>query len=49
MPSQDGDYKEYFNLKSGEKALEDTILPQENIRAIKRNKDAFAGFESGNV
>lgn len=51
MPQKDekGDYKEYFNIKEGSKAMEDSIIPQENLKAIRKNKDAFQGFSSGSV
>jgi hypothetical protein len=51
MPAKDekGDYKEFFNIKEGAKAMEDSIIPQENLRAIRKNKDAFQGFSSGPV
>jgi len=47
--NENGDYKEYFNVKEGKKAMEDSIIPQENLRAIKKNKDLFKGFSSGSV
>jgi hypothetical protein len=29
--------------------MEDSIIPQENLKAIRKNKDAFQGFSSGSV
>ena len=51
MPAKDekGDYKEFFNIKDGAKDLLDSIIPQESLKAIRKNKDAFQGFSSGPV
>ena len=34
---KDGNFQEFFNVKEGPAALEDTVLPKDNLRAIKKH------------
>lgn len=48
MPKQsDGPVNmNYFDAKQGASALNESVLPKENVKVIKQNQDQFSGFYS---